>query len=384
MINQLSIHHIAPYIVEKQLSGHSYAVPALCQATANKINTHMHVVGKNNLVFLPNFHVHEYKVNPFLKFILSSKDLKSGLINKTKSGDIIHSHGVWRMPHIYSLEVLKHKNVKIINSPKGSFSAEALKVSKFKKKIFSSFSKQNKFLSTCHAFHATSIKEKDEIRKLGFKQPIAVIPEGIDIPKENKKFKNRKNIKYLYLGRIHPIKGLDILINSWKKVEENELNCSLEICGYYDDQEYFNHLLNLVKKNGLQNIHFGDKVYGESKSKKYLDNDIFILPSKSENFALVIAEAMSHEMPVITSKNTPWSVVKEKNLGWFVNSNENDLYAAIYESSILPNGQINEMGISGKKYIKEHFSWDVLSNDYVKFYKWVQNGGETPVFVDIL
>ena len=55
MINQLSIHHIAPYIVEKQLSGHSYAVPALCQATANKINTHMHVVGNNNLVFLPNF-----------------------------------------------------------------------------------------------------------------------------------------------------------------------------------------------------------------------------------------------------------------------------------------------------------------------------------------
>ena len=104
-----------------------------------------------------------------------------------------------------------------------------------------------------------------------------------------------------------------------EKVEENELNCSLEICGYYNDQEYFNHLLNLVKKNGLKNFHFGDKVYGESKSKKYLDNDIFILPSKSENFALVIAEAMSHDMPVITSKNTPWSVVKEKNFGWFVN-----------------------------------------------------------------
>ena len=81
------------------------------------------------------------------------------------------------------------------------------------------------------------------------------------------------------------------------------------------------------------------------------------MPSKSENFALVIAEAMSHEMPVITSKNTPWSVVKEKNFGWFVNSNENDLYTAIYQASILPNNQINEMGISGKKYIKEHFSW---------------------------
>ena len=85
MINQLSIHHIAPYIVEKQLSGHSYAVPALCQATANKINTHMHVVGNNNLVFLPNFHVHEYKVNPFLKFILSSKDFKKTKISLSKS-----------------------------------------------------------------------------------------------------------------------------------------------------------------------------------------------------------------------------------------------------------------------------------------------------------
>lgn len=383
-MNSFSVHHIAPFIVKKQLSGHSYAVPALCESISGDIDTHLHTAGSSNLVFDPSFRVHEYRIDPMLGSILSSQEFKLGLKKITHDDDIIHSHGVWRMPQLYAPLVKKIKNIKIVNSPKGSFSKEALNVSKYKKFLFSLFSSQNKMLSQCDAFHATAIKEKDEIRSLGFKQPIAIIPEGIDIPIRRKINFSTEKTKFLYLGRIHPIKGLDILINSWKKVEENELNCSLEICGYYDDQEYFNYLLNLVKKNGLKNIHFGDKVFGENKSKKYLDNDIFILPSKSENFALVIAEAMSHEMPVITSKNTPWSIVKEKNLGWFVNSNENDLYAAIYESSTLSSNQINEMGISGKKYIKEHFSWNVLSNDYVEFYKWVQNGGETPVFVDIL
>ena len=130
-----------------------------------------------------------------LKSILSSQKFKSGLKKLTTDGDIIHSHGLWRMPHIYSLSVKKRKNIKIVNSPKGSFAKEALSVSRYKKILFNIFSNQNKMLSNCDAFHATSLKEKDEIRSLGYKQPIAVIPEGIDIPKEKKTNFTREKAK---------------------------------------------------------------------------------------------------------------------------------------------------------------------------------------------
>lgn len=383
MSNKLSIHHIAPDIVEKQLSGHSYAVPALCEAIAHSMDTHMHVVGNNNLVFTPSFKVHEYKANPFLKFILSSKECKLGLKRLIKRGDIIHTHGAWRMPHIYSLDVKKEKAVKIINSPKGSFSKEALKISKYKKALFSTFSQQNTLLSSCNAFHATSIKEKGEIRSLGFKQPIGIIPEGIDLPDSKKFTRSAKKIKFLYLGRIHPIKGLDLLIKTWSRIEAENQNCSLEICGYYDDVNYFNSLKNLIEKLNLKTISFSDSVYGEQKSKKYFSNDVFILPSKSENFALVIAEAMSHEMPVITSENTPWDIVKKNNYGWVISLNEDSIYSAVSTANSLPERKLLDMGVRGKKYIKDNLSWDVLSNDYLTFYDWVQNGGEIPSFVDI-
>ena len=383
-MNSFSVHHIAPFIVKKQLSGHSYAVPALCESISGDIDTHLHTAGSSNLVFDPSFRVHEYKIDPMLGSILSSQDFKLGLKKITHDDDIIHSHGVWRMPQLYAPLVKKIKNIKIVNSPKGSFSKEALNVSKYKKFLFSLFSSQNKMLSQCDAFHATAIKEKDEIRSLGYKQPIAIIPEGIDIPIRRKINFSTEKTKFLYLGRIHPIKGLDLLIKTWARIESENKNCTLEICGYYEDSNYFQSLQDLIKKLGLKTIFFTDKVSGLNKEEKYLDNDVFIIPSQSENFGLVIAEAMSYGLPVIVSEETPWPIVKKNNYGWVISLNEDDIYLAISEANTCDKTDLKDMGNLGRKYIEEHFSWNVLSKDYLAFYDWVRNGGTPPHFMDIL
>jgi len=198
MNKSYSIHHICSFIVKNQLSGHSYSVPALCESLSKNINIHFHTTGKSNLIFNPSFEVHEYKIDPFLNSILSSKKFKSGLKKIINNGDIIHNHQLWRMPNIYPLLIKKNKDIKIIISPRGALSKDALSISRYKKYIFKRFFGQNKMLSNCDAFHATSLKEKDEIRSLGYKQPIAVIPEGIDIPKEKKTNFTREKTKFLY------------------------------------------------------------------------------------------------------------------------------------------------------------------------------------------
>ena len=92
---------------------------------------------------------------------------------------------------------------------------------------------------------------------------------------------------------------------------------------------------------------------------------------------------MSHELPVITSDKTPWEIVKKNNYGWVISLNQDSIYSAISTANRLPKDQLKNMGIMGKKYIKENLDWNVLSNDYLTFYNWVQNGGEIPSFVDI-
>jgi glycosyltransferase involved in cell wall biosynthesis len=379
MSKSYSVHHITSFIVEKQVSGHSYSVPALCEALSNDIETHLHTTKPHNLLNNPSFKLHEYEINKIFKFALSSRAFKKGMKDKVKDGDIIHNHMLWRMPNIYPLNIQKFKKINHILSPRGTMSKDALDTNKNKKSIFNLISNQNNMLSSCDAFHATSIKEKDEIRELGFKQPIAIIPNGIKIPSFTKKIYS--NNKFLYLGRIHPIKGLELLINTWKKIDDNKT--ILDICGYYEDKKYYNSLKNLVKKLGISNIIFSDTVIGESKKNKFLENDIFILPSKTENFGLVVAEALSYGLPVIVSENTPWKAVKDRKCGWTINLNERNIISIINFTKTLSTKTLKNMGNNGRIFVKNKYSWDKLYTKYIDFYSWLNGGGETPEFVDL-
>tara|TARA_Y100000768_G_C23953489_1_gene671486 strand:+ start:613 stop:1764 length:1152 start_codon:yes stop_codon:yes gene_type:complete len=376
-----SIHHVCSFIFKKQLSGHSYSVPALCESISKIRDTHLHVTKPNNLLFNPSFTLHEYDINTNLKPILSSKDFKLGLNSIVKDGDIIHNHGLWRMPNIYTLLTRINKDVKLVISPRGSLSIEALKISKTKKFIFSNLFRQKELLNRCDAFHATSIKEKDEIRNLGLKQPIAIIPNGIDLPISLERKFNRNKIKFLFLGRIHPIKGLDLLIDAWSNFAEN--NIELEICGYYEDINYFKSLKRKVELKKIENINFSGPVSKKEKSKKFLENDIFILPSKSENFGLVVAEALAHGMPVIASDKTQWESLIDEKCGWVTSLNREDLINNINMAFKTPLSTLSEMGLNGRALIKNRYSWTNLSNKYNQFYNWLSSGSNKPEFVDL-
>jgi len=377
------IHHTCSYIVKNQMSGHSYTVPALCELLTKKYDINLLISSPSNLNFKPSFEIFSFIPNFFEKPVLGSRNFFKKLDHLTDAGDIIHNHGIWRMHNIYSYRIKKNKDVKVIISPRGSLSKEALKISSFKKNIFNFIFGHKKVIENCDAFHATSEKEKIEIRKLGFKQPIAVIPNGINMPVERKnKFRVKNSRNFLYLGRIHPIKGLETLIHSWVKMEKNS-NCKLEICGYYNDKKYFDKLKKIVKENGLKNVTFSKPVSGKEKIDKFLSSDIFILPSKTENFGIVIAEAMSLGLPVITTNNTPWECIREKNLGWYSDLNEEKIYQSMIQASQTSQNDLIVMSKKSRNYVKNEFDWESLLSKYDQFYKWILNKDEKPSFVTI-
>tara|TARA_B100001564_G_scaffold341335_1_gene335829 strand:+ start:71 stop:925 length:855 start_codon:yes stop_codon:yes gene_type:complete len=283
------------------------------------------------------------------------------------------------MPNIYPGMISKKYNNPFIISPRGTLSKWSLQSGSFMKKLMW-FLLQKKHIQNCFCFHATSELECEEIKAVGFRNPVAVIPNGIDMYKgKSKETQTRKKKRLLFLGRIHKKKGLDILFKIWNRIKKDNSDWELKIVG--PDDGYLQELRLIEKKLRLNDIIFSEKKEGDEKWNEYLNADLFILPSYSENFGMTIAEALSVGLPVITTNNTPWKKLQNYNAGWCVDANEESLYEGIFEAMQLNQNQLNKIGDNGKKWMNREFNWEIIANKMLSTYRWIENKEKKPDFV---
>jgi len=196
---------------------------------------------------------------------------------------ILHLHGMWDLMGNFLL--LKYKCSKriVIVSPHGMLDPYSLSISRVKKQV-ALFLYQKRNLNNCDVIHSTSEMESENIRKLGIVRPIALIPIGINTKEYPlKKFRNKEQKKVLFLSRIHPIKGLDILIDLWASLDANTLsNWCLEIAGS-GEQSYLAALTAKVKEYNLQaSITFIGEVSGPKKVETFHSSDIYSSVSRGK------------------------------------------------------------------------------------------------------
>ena len=291
---------------------------------------------------------------------------------------IVHSQGLWMMPGIFSSKPALKRTYSLIISPHGSLSGKALSAGSVLKKPFW-YLFQKKALESCDCFHVTSMAECLDIRKLGFKQPICIIPPGVDVPiLQNKNIKKRKTL--LFLARISPIKGIDILLKAWSRVEKKHHEWDLIIAGPSCDG-YLSKMEVLSQQLELENVNFFGPVYGDEKEQLHIDSDLYILPSYSENFGITVAEALSYATPVITTKNTPWSGIVDIQAGWWIEATEDSLVACFNESLAIDSDNLEKMGISGRNWIASEFSWSATANKFNETYEWMRTKKNRPDYI---
>jgi glycosyltransferase involved in cell wall biosynthesis len=258
--------------------------------------------------------------------------------------------------------------------------AGALQFSRWKKCIFSALV-QERALAAVTCFHATSVRELEDIRAYGLSSPVAVIPNGVDVtPAEFLKTNEVSETAartVLYIGRLHPKKGIDRLLNAWASVEENYPEWRLRIVGP-SDGKYSAALRRLASSLKLARVDFHDALFGEDKNAAYRDADIFVLPSLDENFGMVVAEALANGTPVIASKNTPWSGLVEERCGWWPDNAVAPLAAVLGEAMALPRASLDAMGARGRDWMLREFSWSRVAADMEAVYRWVLGEGERP------
>jgi len=289
---------------------------------------------------------------------------------------IIHDNGLWLPSNHAASRVARRQRIPLVIHPHGMLQPWALSYRAWKKRI-AWLLYQRQDLETASLFVATSDQEAEAIRRMGLIQPIALIPNGVHLPTWKAHNRTNREIRRaLFLSRIHPIKGLINLVTAWDRVRPEGWRM---IVAGRDETGHLEDVKRAVQNKGLQeDFEFVGSVEGEVKERLYRDADLFILPSFSENFSLVVAEALSYGVPVITTRGAPWEGLVKNRCGWWVEVGVQPLAEAIQAATSLSDAERHDMGWRGRSFVSEAFSFREIALEMLAVYDWIRGVGAKP------
>lgn len=310
-------------------------------------------------------------------YIGISSDMKKGIASLVHNSDLIHLHGLWQAPCWYAASECRKQNKPYVIMPHGFLNPERLKISYFKKRIIA-WLIENRNLNNAAGLIATSESEMKGLRSYGLKNPIHIMPIGIDLEhymvnsSSHKSLTNNESISnkhiLLFFSRISPIKGLDLLAEAWSHIQkQNFSNWTLHIIGP-DDRGYKGKISKLYREICPPNSYeFHEPVYGDEKYKILSKSSAFILPTRNENWSIAVAEAMASGLPVICTKGAPWPCLGENWVDISVEGIENGLLRIMSAS----DQERYEIGSQNRKWIAENLNWSIITENMIQFYKHI-------------
>jgi glycosyltransferase involved in cell wall biosynthesis len=376
----VSVHVID--CLKPEHGGPSYSVPALAQALGrHHVNVKLRTVASEDspLPYSANFSHSVHSLSPLGTIARASRDLRCALVRDAGAGAILHSHGLWLMPNVYPAWAKKESRgaAKLVHSIRGMLSPAALSMAAWKKRPFWLLWQQAA-LRAADCLHATAASECEEIRRAGLRNPVAVIPNGVDLPVLKPRDAGIGGERIvLSIGRLHQKKGLDRLVRAWSAVEADFPDWRLRIVGPAE-RGYDAKLRQLAGELGAQRIAVEGPVFADDKLTAYRSADLFVLPSLNENFGLTAAEALASELPVISTRGAPWQGLNAHRCGWWIDHGVEPLADTLRKAMSMSSEERRTMGARGRVWVAEAFSWDKIARDFRDVYRWLRFGGEAP------
>ena len=335
--------------------------------------------------------------------------------------DIVHLHGLWSLELHRCAAICRRWDVPYIVAPRGMLEPWSLKQKWLKKRI-ARWLYQDRDLKCAAALHATAESEAEQFRRLGFRNRVIVSPNGVNVPKkfEPRNIRNTRK-RVLFVSRMHPKKGVLELIEAFANLSSVPSVCSVVEKWWCElvyttnsnvEREYETKVKARILELGMSyqdtdgtihssptpssthtptptstpspNFLFTGALDDVEKWKAYARADLFVLPTYSENFGIVVAEALWAGLPVITTKGTPWSELEGISstspssspftsafgrCGWWIDLGVEPLTKALAEAIALTDEERHEMGMRGRKLVEEKYTWDAVVKAMVKGYK---------------
>ena len=317
--------------------------------------------------------------------------------------DVGHLHFLWMYTSIAASKWSRVHDAPLLITPNGMLERWALNNSKVKKKIaYALFERKN--LKSAACIQANTVKEVEDLRLLGLANSLCVIPNGVEIPpdsffseQQGAPRDDKEVVRLVFLGRIHPKKGLLHLISGldlWKRRERrNGIELQLVIAGFSE----VNHLEELEKLASALNssykhveedswgvdssayeVLFHGPVYREEKARLLNTADLFVLPSLSEGQPMAILDAMAHRLPVMMTRECNLDDVFDKAGGIEIKPNAKSISEGIQtfvEMSIDDRAKIGDWGLS---LVRANYSWESIAKQLEEVYFWMAGNGPRP------
>lgn len=306
------------------------------------------------------------------------------------SFDVVHLHGLFRFPTTFAAYICQRYGIPYIIAPHGSLdpwnyersSAGNIRLKRLYERWFDLPN-----LNAASAIHYTAAEERDRASSLELISPSFIVPNGLDwelfksLPARGQ-LRGRWGVgdapTVLFVGRIHPMKGLDLLIPAFDFLRREVPNARLVIAGPENDN-YGQHLRGWVAELGLDSaIHFVGPLWGPELVQAYVDADVFCLPSYAENFGMTVVEAMASAAPVVISDEVKiHGDISEGQCGLVTRCDVDELSSALM-TLLRDADRCKNMGRAGRQLVKARYSWpgivQALGRQYESVIKRASDG----------
>jgi glycosyltransferase involved in cell wall biosynthesis len=307
-------------------------------------------------------------------------------------GSVVHSHGLWMHPGVAARKCARGVGCPLVISPHGMLEPWALNNARWKKRIAARMFEDGN-LSAADCLHALCLQEADHMRQYGLRNPIAVIPNGVDmdtlqpLPERDAilgrwpKLKGRRRL--LFLSRLHPKKGLSPLLSAWQRLARNLTGWCL-IIGGSGEPAYEDELKSEARRADLEgSVFFLGPVYGEDRKQALAAADAFVLPSFSEGFSMAILEAAGVGLPVVFTEECNFPELAAAGAGIETASGSDGVESGLRRMLQMSDEQRSEMGGRGTKLIQQNYVWSSIARQMFDLYAWLAGKGSKPAFVHL-
>lgn len=296
-------------------------------------------------------------------------DASGSLPELIAKSDIVHVHGLWLPLYHRALKAARRQGIPTTLSTHGMLEPAALRFSRWRKRAAWVVYQRRDFRSAS-LLHVTAPPELATLRNLHIRQPLVVAPPGVHVPSQESLQGKKGGLRALYLGRLHPIKGIDLLIDAWLAVAP--AGWTLQVAGP-DEANLRGMLSERIAASGNRQVRIewlGER-FGPAKTTLLEQADLVIVPSRSENFAITVIEALAFGSPVLTTTGTPWTNLPELGIGWVCDPRASALATALRAACDCQPAERSRMGSRGRSWVAETYSWRRSAQDLVDAYAGV-------------